>query len=241
MHGNLRKIPNWINTFLQLIYPPVCISCKKIISLPSNLAVVCSKCLSSFAPVPPQFIQDQILNRIEGSFLDELFVCVCFDDTIKNIIHHIKYEKKNHLAFEIGKYCRQFLSKSFENMSIDLAIPVPLHPLREKERGYNQSWHIGRGLLFSMPFKMTKGLMKRKRYTESQTNLNRIERQKNLEDAFELAEDITIKGKSILLLDDVVTTGTTLNVCAKVLKKSGVSRISAVTLSTPIGEKYFYL
>jgi ComF family protein len=237
MHRNLRKIPSWIDAFLQLIYPPVCISCKKIISKPSNLAVVCSKCVSTFVPVPKNFIQDRILNRLEEPFLDDLFVCVCFNDTIQNIIHHIKYEKMNHLAFEIGKYSRQFLSKNFEDIPIDLAIPVPLHPLRERERGYNQSWYIGKGLLLSMPFKMTRTLMKRKRNTKSQTNLNRIERQKNLENAFELSEE-PIEGKSILLLDDVVTTGTTLNECAKVLKKSGVSKISAIALSTPIEEKY---
>ncbi|GAB4375543.1 MAG: hypothetical protein Kow0042_21070 [Calditrichia bacterium] len=138
------------------------------------------------------------------------------------------------LAQNAGILAASCLSHFTTNEPLDLIIPVPLHPVREKERGYNQSYHIARGLFSQSGLPIHQNLLRRIRHTRSQTELNREERRNNVDQAFQVVHDPEIKGKTIALIDDVVTTGATLNECARVLKLAGARRVLGFTLSTPL-------
>lgn len=233
MNRSADKLFHWLGFLLQLIYPPICISCRNVYSGYSELKGICPDCLSSIQPVPSKFVKEQILLRLENCFLDNLFVCTGFSETIQSIIHHFKYDKMNQLALQAGKYAHRYVPANFDRLPIDFALPVPLHPFREKERGYNQSKYLAKGFFDSTKIVVDSGLLKRSRNTPSQTALNRKERQHNVLDAFIYTNPQKVKGNSFLLVDDVITTGATLNECARILKEGGATWVAALTLATP--------
>ena len=117
---------------------------------------------------------------------------------------------------------------------IDIIIPVPLFGIRERERGFNQSLLIARGLFNSAGPSVESRWLIRKKSTRSQTEMGRDERKKNVHQAFEVQMPDKILGKRILLVDDVVTTGATLNECAAELKKAGAKAVYGLTMATPL-------
>jgi len=219
---------------LQLVYPPVCFACKQLMTNSGTLHQICDNCLSSCKPVEPAFVQTKILDRLPGTHLDALHIAVQFEHVIQTAIHHIKYQKMNRLAEQIGKWSQKFLLGELSKESIDLVLPVPLHPLRKKERGYNQSYHIAKGIFETLAPPVRTGLLVRARHTPSQTALNREQRQQNVSDAFRVRFPDQVSGNSIVLVDDVVTTGATMDECALTLKSAGATRVVGVALATPV-------
>ena len=223
-----------IEDILQLIFPPVCIVCKSTIWNKTDPPLVCPKCLKSCKPVTREFIHAQILNRLEDCFLDELYVGLQFNETMQALIHHIKYMQMNGLAAKVALFAQRFIEEEISAEKIDIAFPVPLHPLREKERGYNQSAYIARGFFKQTGIIVRTDSLERNRPTQSQTKLNREERRSNVHNAFQLPRTETILGKTVALVDDVVTTGATINECARVLKVGGAVKVVGIALATPV-------
>ena len=217
---------------LQLIYPPICSVCGDQLTVDSPVRNVCQKCLSSFQTVSSDFIRKKILDRLSTSCLDELHILFEFDNNLQEIIHQIKYRKMDRMAYHFGVYCQQYLPPMVLNQEI-LVLPVPLHPSREKERGYNQSYHIARGLFYQQKPLVDKDLFIRRRDTKSQTTLDRQKRQENVQNAFEIRQPEKVKGKTVIIVDDVVTTGATINECARELKELGVKAVIGLALATP--------
>jgi competence protein ComFC len=218
--------------FLQLVYPPVCVVCQNIIQETNELKIVCTSCLQKIQVVPSDFTREQILERLNPCYLDHLEAVLQFDEIVQTIIHQIKYQKADRLARTFAAYARQTGNKYFLQQE-DLVIPVPLFKAREKERGFNQSHCIAEGFYRESGQKICPQFLRRSRATLTQTELNREERMKNVSQAFVVENSEDIKGKSIILVDDVVTTGATLNECALALKKAGALRVSGLTLATP--------
>ncbi len=220
--------------FLQLLFPPVCLSCQRIIRASAPLNFVCLDCFNTLSPVRREFIQQAILHRLAPVYLDDLHIAVFFNPLTRVLIHQIKYAGMNHLA-------RCFAREVFRNFPFPyspaenaVVVPVPLHPLRRKERGYNQSEWIARGLFRDLHLPILTDLLRRIRHTRSQTRLNREERKENVREAFRCRESSRIAGRTVLLVDDVVTTGATMNECARVLKDCGANRVVGFALATPM-------
>ena len=130
----------------------------------------------------------------------------------------------------MGKlYARDIIGEG--HFLVDCIIPVPLHPIKKRQRGYNQAeeFGIGLGYIFEKPC-YGDGL-KRVRYTETQTKKNREDRWENVSDIFELSPMVEVKGKHILLVDDVITTGATLESCARVILSQGPASLGVLTLA----------
>jgi competence protein ComFC len=114
---------------------------------------------------------------------------------------------------------------------IDYLIPVPLHPLKKAERGYNQSFYISNGISRQTGIPVKNNLLKRVRYTDSQTTMTFLERKENVGGAFSVLKRNNIAGKNFLLVDDVITTGATTNECAKALLEKSCSKVYAVSVA----------
>lgn len=223
-----------VEGILQLLYPPLCLICQNPLEEGYQRPDLCPSCLEELSPVDPAFIRKDILERLNPCFLDDLVVCFEFNSPLQTVIHQIKYGKFEKLGWHMGQLATDKLNTPVLFPHSDIIIPVPLHSSRQKERGFNQSQSIARGLFNSQESLILKGALMRARSTRTQTELDRKERRDNVREAFTVKKPEVVDGKEIVLVDDVVTTGATLNECARMLKKNGAAVVNAVTLATPV-------
>lgn len=156
-----------------------------------------------------------------------------YSSEIQELIHHLKYHHGKKLGKLLGAKMADIWSKTANLPQIDWIFPIPLHPVRKRERGFNQSEWIARSMAHELHLAfITNGLI-RARNTRTQTRLDAEKRQKNLEEAFKVMESIPIKGKNILLIDDVSTTGATMNAAARELKISGAAQVFGCAIARP--------
>jgi ComF family protein len=155
------------------------------------------------------------------------------DGTLQSIIHQLKYEGMTKLGVELGRKLGQKLLTELINSPVDGIVPVPLHPTKLRERSYNQSEFIARGVREVTGLPVYTSLVKRHKYTSSQTQLDSAERKENVGDAFSLNKRylLSVEGKTFLIVDDVITTGATSEACAEVLLKSGASKAIACSVA----------
>ncbi len=146
-------------------------------------------------------------------------------------IHQMKYGGKAYLARPLGKLMAYFATDWLEDCDRYLIMPVPLHPKRLRERGYNQSLLLARAMSLLLGIKIDLLSLRRVKNTRSQTGLNSEERKKNVRGAFALDREKDFKGQSIILVDDVATTGHTMNECAKILKTAGCEEVLCLVLA----------
>jgi ComF family protein len=147
----------------------------------------------------------------------------------QKLIHKLKYEGRMDIAYQLGRLFGAELKATFFSEA-DYVIAVPLHPQRQRKRGYNQSEVIAMGISDILQIKLVKGNLIRNKSTSTQTRKNRFERFLNMDGSFELREPNSLYGKKLILVDDVVTTGSTLEACAQVLLDSGCSDLGILTL-----------
>jgi len=149
-------------------------------------------------------------------------------------VTHILYQLKYRHHPEIGEMIGRMMAQEWERQGffegIDLLIPIPLARKRERQRGYNQSMEIAKGISKATGIPIGKKVICRKKFVESQTHMGRWERADNVEDVFELISPKSVHNKHILLIDDVVTTGATITACGKELAKAGGVHISILAI-----------
>jgi len=162
---------------------------------------------------------------------DTLSAPYVYEGTVLNAICGLKYGGKTFLANALGPLLAQFAEKRFSDVRIDLAMPVPLHKKRLRERGFNQSLLLARHVAEALAVKLDFMSLRRIKYTPPQTGLTRKERHRNIRGAFQLENASAMRDKSVLLVDDVATTGSTLNACAKALKQAGTQSIYCLALA----------
>lgn len=198
----------------------------------------CDECKASLAEIEQPFCEKCGLPQAEdgvcgdcinqGPAYRELRSWLAFDGAIRKALHGVKYHKNfgmgEQLAFEILPFTRKL------NWDIDIAVPVPLGKQRYKERGYNQVSSFARPLALAMSWKFEPKALERMKETRSQVDLSAVERMKNVEGAF-VADRRRVDGRSVLVLDDVSTTGATLNSCANALISGGAKAVYALTVA----------
>jgi len=148
---------------------------------------------------------------------------------VRDVIHEFKYNRQMHLRHLVARWLRAALDdERLRDFRFAVIVPVPLHPARQRERGFNQASLLAQ-LLSTHTSIPCKPLLKRIRYTTTQTALDRSERMENLHNAFRLRKNADVRGLRVLLIDDVLTTGSTLSECARVLKRAGAISVHAAT------------
>jgi ComF family protein len=219
----------------DLIYPDLCFACKKNISDVNSS--VCIHCQYNITPtnyhkMKDNPVSDRFWGRIKLEHASTSFV-FSKGGLLQKLIHSLKYENKPDIGVELGKMYGILLVNTPPYNSVDFIIPVPLHPKKEHFRGYNQATMFAKGLSETMNIPWSESFLIRTENTETQTKKSRTDRFANVQSAFKVALPDKIKDKHLLLVDDVITTGATLEACAvKLLDVEGVKvSLSAIALS----------
>lgn len=174
--------------------------------------------------------------RIDNWTLTWVRAATLYTGPIQAAIHALKYNGEKELAYVLARYLTAaFQQPPWCNLeaTIDFAIPVPLHAERLHERGYNQAALIAEAFGQRSQLSVETSILLRTRYSQSQVHLQFDERQANVKNAFEATQDLS--GKRVLLIDDVYTTGATLNECAQALRNAGAIDVFGLTLAMPAG------
>ena len=222
------------HNFLDLFFPNLCVVCKQRLS--EGEQHICTDCLLL---LPKTNFHLQPDNRLEQFFAGRFpfqhiaaFAYFVKGGSIQHIIHELKYNRNPHIGRFIGGLCGENIKNSDFISSIDMLVPVPLHPKRQKERGYNQSLEICEGISLITGIPINSDTLLRKVNNPSQTKNARFDRWKNVEDIFHVVTPETFANKHILLVDDIITTGSTLESCAKEILKCTNSKISIYSVGT---------
>ncbi|MDH5598412.1 MAG: phosphoribosyltransferase family protein [Cyclobacteriaceae bacterium] len=149
---------------------------------------------------------------------------------VQNLLHELKYHKNEDIGLSLGARLGMIIQKSIRG-TYDYLMPVPIHPVKLKKRGYNQSEIIAKGLATKLNTEINSAHLIRKFEGKSQTKKGRIDRWKNVYNQFQLNDAQIIKGKKILLVDDVMTTGATLEACGDLLIRAGIKELSVAVLA----------
>lgn len=206
-------------TLLGLLFPDRCATCDR----PGSL--FCSDCQAGLRPYPDHKLT---VEDVDGNhYLDGATVAFVFEGPLRKAVHHFKYQRVRRMAAPLGDLLTHHLCKY--PMPADAIVPVPLHPKRLAERGFNQSGELARHISRTHGVPAIAGLV-RKRDTEHQARLNLQERQQNVRDAF-VWSGRKAPPRRVLLLDDVLTTGATVNACAQALRQAGVQEVRVLALA----------
>ncbi len=220
-----------VTPFLDFVFPPFCISCNEPVADTSQR--VCERCWSSLQRVNrdhPLYVETRA-KLLEGGTVEDLVSLFVFEKegAFQHIAHALKYGGYESVGLELGYRIGAQLKDW--GTTADFLIPIPLHKVKQRERGYNQAELLARGISRMTGIPVRADLVRRKRHTQTQTQLNLDERRKNVEDAFGLtraAPDV-LRGSVCLLIDDVITTGSTIQACSKELMKAGALQIIAAS------------
>jgi ComF family protein len=229
----MKRWPSVVEDLLELIYPALCVTCGE--RLISQEKYLCLKCwhdlpVNNFHHDPENIVAQLFWGRVWIENATSFFH-YRKGSKYQKLIHFIKYKGLKELGLETGMRFGNLLAESIPYQSIDLIVPVPLHPRKQKKRGYNQSEWIARGLGESMKKPVSPGNLFRQMPSSTQTRKNRFERWQNVEGIFGIHQPEMFSGKHILLVDDVVTTGSTLEACAFQVLKTRNTKISIATLA----------
>ncbi|MEZ0612280.1 ComF family protein [Fibrella sp. WM1] len=176
-----------------------------------------------------------LLQKFAGRvFVDYVYAYTYFSKKglVQRLIHQLKYRGKTKLCHELGVWFGTELArKNGSHLHADWIIPVPLHPARRRQRGYNQSEEIANGLTQALGIKTRTDLLWRTKFQASQTRKSRTERWKNVSTVFSVIKPEQVRGRHLLLVDDVLTTGATLEACVSELRAAGAATIGVLVLA----------
>jgi ComF family protein len=225
--------PQFLTDFFNLLFPDLCVVCGE--NLLKNEQHICFSCLYAIPKTNYHLLAD---NPIEKRFWGKIpifrgtaFFFFQKGSPFQKLLHALKYKGNKEIGEVLGKYAAADLLDSVDFASVDVIVPVPLHPKRYKKRGYNQSECIAKGLSTILGKPQDTTTLHRVRENTTQTKKSVYERFENTEGIFELLDKNTFSGKHILLVDDVLTTGSTLEACIQVLLLSEDIKISIFTLA----------
>lgn len=223
----------FLNDFLDLIFPRSCPQCgSALFDFEPCLCTVCqgSLPLANFHLRP---YNNELTSKIRGlTQVNRVMAFLRFTKKGKSqkLLHQLKYRHKPEIGVELGRLYGQALVKNGFEDEWDVIVPVPLHPVKQKRRGYNQSEKFADGLSKSLSIRQA-DLLQRKKFTDTQTKKSRLQRLDNVEEVFDLREHEDVSGLRILLVDDVITTGATLCACANVLLANGAKHVDLATIA----------
>lgn len=229
----MNRLKQGLNDVVELLFPSLCVTCSE--RLVSQEKYVCNNCwfdmpVTNFHATKENKVAQLFWGRVEIENATAFF-SYKKGSNYQQLIHYTKYKGLKELGFECGRKFGFTLLQSEAFSAVDIIVPVPLHPKKQKQRGYNQSDWIARGIADALQKPISNTKLFRKTYTSTQTRKNRFERWQNVDGIFGLHSPEYFENKHVLLIDDVVTTGSTLEACAYQFLKNSKTKVSIATLA----------
>jgi competence protein ComFC len=214
----------------DFIYPPSCLVCRN--SLSNQAVLICRSCWGSFPLLSDPFllITPVTLALPPPHFFHSSMALYRYSEEIQRLIHLFKYRGFWRMGDEFGRRLGQLYGSMTAHPVVDALVPVPLHRVRLRERGYNQSQILAAAISKESGIPLWHDVLRRDRYTKSQVKMTHDERIKNVFNAFQVRDGDRIDGSRILLVDDVFTTGSTLNECARTLRLAGAEQVDCISI-----------
>jgi ComF family protein len=228
---------------LDVIFPPLCHVCRRFISsagelhicpgcrelIPAIVAPLCTVCGIPFAGAGT----DHVCGGCSTSppRFDAARAALAYEGASRDLIHAFKYRNKTHLRRPLALLTLECLSEFIKSRQPDLIMPVPLHRKKLSSRGFNQALLLGEILAQRLKIPLDRRNLRRIRWTEPQLNLAAGDRRKNVRGAFAVQDSDLMVGRRVVLVDDVLTTGSTAEECARVLKASGAADVTVITVA----------
>ncbi|MDF7809440.1 ComF family protein [Pontiellaceae bacterium B12219] len=241
--SDLRTLDPAKHALLDLLYPRTCIGCG--VAAPEPFHYICWDCWSDCTGIEAPFCKicgDPIAGSVDHDFT--CFSCSAeppafegarsaarYDGVVGEALRQLKYEKGLWLASDMAELLKNCMKAEYPDKKFDLVVPVPLHHVRRRERSYNQSAVLATELGRKIGCRSAPGMLRRIRATTTQTNLTAPQRLSNVKNAFESRRATGLTGRRVLLVDDVMTTGATVNACAKALIKGGARSVHVLTVA----------
>lgn len=229
----MKLLSSILSGTLHLFYPHICTGCGSDILDKENLL-----CLSCTENLPATSFALQAGNPVEKAFWGRIAVTAAHsqyyfskESLIQHLIHQLKYKNNKEIGIYLGELTGSTLFAGNRFKNIDMLVPLPLFPDKEHKRGYNQATVICDGISRSMQVPVNTGNVVRQRYTGTQTRKHRDERWQNVEGSFIVKDPAALKGKNILLVDDVITTGATLEACGSTILEAEAAGLYIATLA----------
>lgn len=226
------KLRQQFENLLGLFYPKLCLACGK--NLPPRDESICIHCLFNLSKTEFHLHKENRFTehfwgrvKIENGAALYTFVK---GGRAQRLIHNLKYKNKTEIGIKLGRNYGKDLKSAIGFSEVDLILPVPLHPRKQKLRGYNQSDMFAMGLSETMEVPWKKDILLRQVFTTTQTKKKRIERFENVHDAFFINKPEALRGKHVLIVDDVMTTGATLEACASKVLEISNTKVSLATI-----------
>ncbi len=229
----MRSVLHLLQDTLHLLYPYICTGCGSDLLEPPNQ--LCLHCLNELPHTKEAFYKN---NHTEKIFIGRLPVTGAFSEfyfakgsLIQHLIHQLKYKGNQEIGFFLGTMMGRSILDNDRFKDLDQLVPLPLNPKKEFKRGYNQAAVICQGISSITNIPVSLGNVTRRRFTETQTRKHRTERWENVDGSFMVCREEALSGKHILLVDDVITTGATLESCGQVILEIPGTRLSIATLA----------
>jgi ComF family protein len=228
-----QLVRTWGSDLISLLYPELCCACGA--TLYRGEKILCTRCLVKMPKTNYHQYKD---NPVEMVFWGRVqieratsFMLFVKGGKYQHLLHQLKYKGRKDIGIHMGELFARDLIGSEDFLKPQFIIPVPLHPDKEKKRGYNQSQMVAQGLSNILQIPINNETLYRKTFTQTQTKKSRYERWENVEEVFGVQKPENIAGKHIFLVDDVLTTGATLEGCSQILKQAADVKISILTLA----------
>ncbi len=233
LQKSFQFVKQSVDDLLYLFFPEACVCCGT--SLLNQEKILCTTCRFK---LPKTNYHKWESNPMEKHFWGrvnfEMAIAYLYfgkETRVQELLHHLKYKGRDDVGTYIGELYGSDLKRDCAVDTIDFIIPVPLHPSRERFRGYNQAYMIGKGISEATGIPIRKDFLYRGVASTTQTKKTRFERWKNVEEIFYTEKTGQWKGKHLLLVDDVMTTGSTLEACSRVLLNNADVKLSAATIA----------
>jgi len=224
---------NFINDLRGIFFPTSCCCCGDVLLSSENQ--ICTACSLG---LPFTYFSSEKDNSVENIFWGRVQIgaataLLYFSKKggVQKILHNIKYKDNKELAVFMGRQLGAAIAESHRFDDVDFLVPVPLHSKKLKKRGYNQSEEIAKGVAQNFGRQLCANVLIRTEFTDTQTKKSRFNRWENVHDKFSLAEPDTFAGKHILIIDDVITTGATLESCANAVLQANAAKVSVAGLA----------
>ncbi|MBL0741775.1 ComF family protein [Chryseolinea sp. Jin1] len=222
-----------LDDFVSLFFPRYCLACSGPLAKGEDL--VCTNCIVEMPQTDDHVVADNALFsrlsfRIPIAHAMALFK---FNKSgrVQQLLHQLKYKNHPEIGVMLGRVYGEKLVQANLASAFDIILPVPLHPSRKRKRGYNQSAKFAEGLSEKLGISFSDNVLVRQRKTETQTRKSKLNRWENMADVFRIVDQQQIVGKRILLVDDVITTGATIETCGHLLLGAGCASVSLACIA----------